>query len=216
MIFVRRIMHGMVARVSHVHLTALGEAILQEVHPPFTIVYANLGTKGQQLGTGDIFCMELHVICVIRTTHGMVAHVSRVQVIVLLRLDRRQGMLDRVHVTLGTQGHHVRTVRLITYGVRMCMDGMDSLMDSDILDRVSRVEIVVLLRLVLHQERHAVVTVRPDTEIKYVTARAGTQGHHVISVQLIMYGMVAHVSRVQLIVLLRVDRRQGMLDHVHV
>ena len=99
-------------------------------------------------------------------------------------------MLDRVHVTLGTQGHHVRTVRLITYGVRMCMDGMDSLMDSDILDRVSSVISEVLLRLVLHQDRLATVH-----------ATLGTQEERVIFVQRTMHGMEqTRVSRVELIV----------------
>jgi hypothetical protein len=48
-----------------------------------------------------------------------------------------------------------------------------------------------------------------------VYAKLGTQVHRVISVQLIMYGMETHVSRVQLVVLLRLDRPQDRLDHVH-
>lgn len=47
-------------------------------------------------------------------------------------------------------------------------------------------------------------------------AKLGTQGHRVISVRLIMYGMdQRRVSRVQLVVLLRLGRRQVRLEHVH-
>ena len=68
-------------------------------------MYAKLGTQGH------------HVISVRRITHGMVARVSRVQLIVLLRVDRRQGMLDHVHAQLTGQGHHVSFVRIIIHGL---------------------------------------------------------------------------------------------------
>jgi hypothetical protein len=111
---------------------------------------------------------------VYRITHGMEARVSRVQLILMLRLDRPQDRSAIVHAILGTQEQRVEIARRIIFLI-----------------------VMALVFRVYTEERRRVQR-RYMWQGRVVHARPGTQGYGVIRVRGITDGMVPRVSRVRM------------------